>query len=193
MSLTVGRQLRFRLPVRPDSARSFSNRLKFNHCQPCVWINDDPHRSSAQVGNGRIQRAIDESVIPDWLSFRCGEDGANDDWSCGAACGNLLRIARARTGMSQRELAEAAGVAQSTIGRIESGARQPSLPVPARILAAVDLELRITVEDYDSTITCWMRRMPALLTMPALLGATSSAASIAGRVRRLDTKRGSPS
>ncbi|KZS70838.1 hypothetical protein A4G29_20240 [Mycobacterium kansasii] len=52
--------------------------------------------------------------------------------------------------MSQRELAEAAGVPQSTIARIESGARQPSLPVLARILAAVDLELRITVKDYDS-------------------------------------------
>lgn len=150
MSLTVGRRLRFRLPVRPDSARSFSNRLKVNHCQPCVWTNDDPHRSSAQVGNGRIQRAIDKSVIPDWLSFRCGEDGADDDWSCGAACGNLLRIARSRTGMSQREFAEAAGLPQSTIARMESGARQPSLPVLARILAAVDLELRITVKDYDS-------------------------------------------
>ena len=52
--------------------------------------------------------------------------------------------------MSQRELAEAAGLPQSTIARIESGARQPSLPVLARIVAAVDLELRSTVEDYDS-------------------------------------------
>lgn len=89
-------------------------------------------------------------MILDWLSFRCGEDGADDDWSCGADGGNLLRIARSRTGMSQRELAEAAGLPQSTIARIESGARQPSLPVLARIVAAVDLELRSTVEDYDS-------------------------------------------
>jgi transcriptional regulator with XRE-family HTH domain len=64
--------------------------------------------------------------------------------------GNLLRIARARTGMSQRQLAEAAGVAQSTIARIESGARQPSLPLLARILAAADLEPRITLEAYDA-------------------------------------------
>jgi transcriptional regulator with XRE-family HTH domain len=64
--------------------------------------------------------------------------------------GNLLRVARARAGMSQRELAEAAGVQQSTIARIESGARQPSLPVLARILAAVDLEPRITLEAYDA-------------------------------------------
>lgn len=64
--------------------------------------------------------------------------------------GNVLRIARARVGLSQRELAEAARVPQSTIARIESGTRQPSLPLLARILAAVDLELRISVADYDA-------------------------------------------
>jgi transcriptional regulator with XRE-family HTH domain len=52
--------------------------------------------------------------------------------------------------MSQRQLAEASGVPQSTIARIESGARQPSLPLLARILAAVDLEPRITLEQYDA-------------------------------------------
>ena len=64
--------------------------------------------------------------------------------------GNVLRIARARTGMSQRELAGAAHVPQSTIARIESGTRQPSLPVLARILAAVGLEIRITVDQYET-------------------------------------------
>jgi transcriptional regulator with XRE-family HTH domain len=63
---------------------------------------------------------------------------------------NLLKLARARAGMSQRELADAAHVAQSTIARIESGTRQPSLPVLARILAATDLEMRITLEEYDN-------------------------------------------
>lgn len=58
--------------------------------------------------------------------------------------GNLLKLARARTGLSQREVAQLADVAQSTIARIELGARQPSLPVLARTLAALDLELRIT-------------------------------------------------
>jgi transcriptional regulator with XRE-family HTH domain len=58
-------------------------------------------------------------------------------------------MARARAGLSQRGLAETANVPQSTIARIESGTRQPSLPVLARILAAIDLELRITVADYD--------------------------------------------
>jgi transcriptional regulator with XRE-family HTH domain len=52
--------------------------------------------------------------------------------------------------MSQRQLTGVAGVAQSTIARIESGARQPSLPVLARILATVDLEPRITLQPYNN-------------------------------------------
>lgn len=63
--------------------------------------------------------------------------------------GNLLRRARAQKGLSQRQLAELAGVPQSSIAKIESGARQPTLPVLTRILVAVDLEPRIALEAYD--------------------------------------------
>lgn len=63
--------------------------------------------------------------------------------------GNLLKVARLEAGVSQRQLAEAAHVAQSTIARIEVGARQPSLPELAKILAGVDLELRISLAPYD--------------------------------------------
>jgi transcriptional regulator with XRE-family HTH domain len=52
--------------------------------------------------------------------------------------------------MSQRELAETAHIAQSTVARIESGSRQPSLPVLAKILAALNLEMRITLANYDA-------------------------------------------
>jgi transcriptional regulator with XRE-family HTH domain len=76
--------------------------------------------------------------------------------------GNILRIARVRVGLSQRELAEAAHVPQSTIARIESGTRQPSLPLLARILAAIDLELRITVADYDAHDDILDRDVPRL-------------------------------
>jgi len=63
--------------------------------------------------------------------------------------GNLLRLARAQRGWSQRRLAEAAGVPVSTVARIESGARQPSLVTISRLLAAADLELRARLEHYD--------------------------------------------
>ena len=62
---------------------------------------------------------------------------------------NLLKLARLRTGVSQRRLAAAAGVPQSTVARIESGAMQPTLPLLYRLLAAVDLEPRIRLEAYD--------------------------------------------
>lgn len=64
--------------------------------------------------------------------------------------GNLLRLARRRRGLSQRMLAERAGVAQSTVARIEAHTQQPSLPLLAKVLAAADLELRTRIEDYDS-------------------------------------------
>ena len=42
---------------------------------------------------------------------------------------NIVREARRRSGMTQAELAERAGVPKSTVGRIESGARVPSIDV----------------------------------------------------------------
>lgn len=63
--------------------------------------------------------------------------------------GNMLRLARAQRGWSQRQLAEAASVPVSTVARIESGTRQPSLVTVSRLLAAADLELRARLEPYD--------------------------------------------
>ncbi len=63
--------------------------------------------------------------------------------------GNVLLLARMRRGWTQRQLADAAGVPVSTVSRIETGARQPSLVTLSRLLAAADLELRHHLEDYD--------------------------------------------
>lgn len=63
--------------------------------------------------------------------------------------GNLLRLARMRGGLTQRQLAEAAGVPQSTVARIETYRQQPTLPLLARLFAAAGLELRTRLEDYD--------------------------------------------
>jgi predicted nucleotidyltransferase/DNA-binding XRE family transcriptional regulator len=53
----------------------------------------------------------------------------------------LLREARLRAGLSQVELGRRAGVAQSVVSAYESGARQPSVPMLARLVAATGLEL----------------------------------------------------
>ena len=63
--------------------------------------------------------------------------------------GNVLRIARAKTGLTQRQMAAKAGVPYSTIAKIESGARQPTHPTMAKMLAAVDLALSTRVVPYD--------------------------------------------
>jgi transcriptional regulator with XRE-family HTH domain len=48
----------------------------------------------------------------------------------------LLRYARHRSGLSQRALAERAGVPQSTVGRIEAGHVEPSTATLEQLLRA---------------------------------------------------------
>ncbi len=62
---------------------------------------------------------------------------------------NLLRLARAERGWTQKQLAEASGVPVSTVGRIEAGIRQPSVMTLQRLLAAADLDLRVRLEHYE--------------------------------------------
>jgi transcriptional regulator with XRE-family HTH domain len=48
----------------------------------------------------------------------------------------LLRDARARAGLSQRQVAARAGVPQSTVSTYECGHREPTLPTLDRLLRA---------------------------------------------------------
>jgi uncharacterized protein len=59
---------------------------------------------------------------------------------------NLLSTARARAGVTQRELAERAKTAQSVVARIERGQTIPSVATLDRLLAAAGFELRRTLE-----------------------------------------------
>jgi predicted nucleotidyltransferase/DNA-binding XRE family transcriptional regulator len=59
----------------------------------------------------------------------------------------LVREARLRAGLSQVELGRRAGVAQSVVSAYESGARQPSVPTLARLVAATGLELDMRVSE----------------------------------------------
>jgi transcriptional regulator with XRE-family HTH domain len=47
---------------------------------------------------------------------------------------NLLRTARKRAGLSQRELAKRAGTAQSVVARIESGVTNPTVATLGHLL-----------------------------------------------------------
>jgi predicted nucleotidyltransferase/DNA-binding XRE family transcriptional regulator len=66
------------------------------------------------------------------------------DASTGTAAA-LLREARRRAGLTQVELAQRAGVAQSVISAYESGRRQPALPTLTALVAAAGLDLAVTL------------------------------------------------
>lgn len=59
--------------------------------------------------------------------------------------GDLLRTARQRAGLTQRALADRAGLTQSVISAYESGRRQPSLPTLARLVEASGHDLQLTL------------------------------------------------
>lgn len=70
----------------------------------------------------------------------------------GMELGPLVREARARAGISQLELARRAGVAAATVSRVEHGAREPSLAMVRRLLAAVGLQLHAELEPLDADL-----------------------------------------
>lgn len=67
--------------------------------------------------------------------------------SSGTSAGVLLRTARRRNGLSQRQLAERAGVSQSVVSAYEAGRRQPALPTLQRLIEATGARLQITLEE----------------------------------------------
>ena len=62
------------------------------------------------------------------------------------AAGFVLRDARQRAGLSQVELARRAGVTQSVVSAYESGAREPSVPMLQRLVAATGFELDLQLQ-----------------------------------------------
>ncbi|ACU53008.1 transcriptional regulator, XRE family [Acidimicrobium ferrooxidans DSM 10331] len=61
--------------------------------------------------------------------------------------GEVLREARRRAGLTQAELGRRAGVTQSVVSAYESGARQPSVSMLARLVAAAGAELRMELSE----------------------------------------------
>src|SRR5579862_3370289 len=77
---------------------------------------------------------------------------------------DTLREVRRRRGLSQRGLARVTGIPQSTISEIESGQRQPTLPLLGRIVEGTGrpVELRLVAEHRFSA-TSVARRMARAL------------------------------
>lgn len=69
-----------------------------------------------------------------------------------AGIGNdLVREARKRVGLTQRELAERAGTTQSAIARIETGRSTPTFDTVLRLLRLCGLDLDIMLVERDDS------------------------------------------
>lgn len=61
----------------------------------------------------------------------------------------ILQLARLKAGLSQRGLAERAGVPTTMISAYERGKRQPTMPTLLRLIEAAGFELRMRLETFD--------------------------------------------
>lgn len=63
--------------------------------------------------------------------------------------GELIREARKRSGLSQRELAELLGTTQAVIGRWETGARSPTFERVVQAVRACGFDLAVRIVPGD--------------------------------------------
>lgn len=70
-------------------------------------------------------------------------EGLPSPWSA------LLQLARIRAGLSQRELAERAGVPVTMISAYERDQRQPTLATLLKLLRAAGFDLRLHLAAHD--------------------------------------------
>ena len=81
-----------------------------------------------------------------------------------AVSGDLLKLARVKAELTQDQLAERAGVAQSLISAYENGRRQPTMPTLMRLLEAAGFDLRMRLEAPDVQALAaeeWAKARPA--------------------------------
>lgn len=91
---------------------------------------------------------------------------------------HILRTARRRAELSQRALALAAGIPASVLSAYETGARQPSAKMLARLVRATGAELAVVEPEHErwrqkaqlelavGTASALPRRPPGPLTIP---------------------------
>ncbi len=63
--------------------------------------------------------------------------------------GQLVFDRRTELGLTQAELARRAGMTQPQLSRLESGGATPTVPLLARLAAALDAELDITFRSHS--------------------------------------------
>ncbi|GAC1327931.1 MAG: hypothetical protein NVSMB13_14650 [Mycobacteriales bacterium] len=76
---------------------------------------------------------------------------------------DLVRQARRRADLTQRELAERAGTTQSAIARLESGRTSPSFDAVLRLIKLCGYRLDVALDPYDGSDVA---QAEALLKLP---------------------------
>ncbi len=101
----------------------------------------------------------------------------------------LIRSARDIAELTQRQLAELAGITQQAISAYETGRKEPTFPTLARILRAAGLEMRIRlspVDEHDEALEKFMDSLPA--EKRAAIQAELRDRAAAARLRRVRGK-----
>jgi transcriptional regulator with XRE-family HTH domain len=94
----------------------------------------------------------------------------------------LLREARLRAGLTQAQLAEKVGTAQSAVARWETGRTRPSLETLVDLIRACGFELQVGLGESDVDMTTLIERNLALTPEQRLSQLVSTLAFIrAGR------------
>ncbi len=101
---------------------------------------------------------------------------------------DLVREARRRARLSQRDLAERAGTTQSSIARLESGRTSPGFDTVVRLVRLCGLDLEVALVDRDDSDWVQARRLLSLTPAERL----DRADQVAGQLHRLrrDGERG---
>ena len=90
----------------------------------------------------------------------------------------MLREARRASGLTQRQLAESAGVPQATVGRIEAGAVSPRVDTLDHLLRATHQELRVEARPGIGIDRSQIRELLRLTARQRLDLAVSDAAGL---------------
>src|SRR5918911_4222159 len=97
--------------------------------------------------------------------------------------GELVREARKRAGLTQRELAERAGVSQPAIARLESGRTSPSLEQVERLMRLAGFDLLVEVAPRDDSDR-WQARGRRQLTVDGRVSSNERLSRQADEFRR---------
>jgi transcriptional regulator with XRE-family HTH domain len=92
----------------------------------------------------------------------------------------IVRYARRRAGLSQRALAERAGVAQPAVARIERGAVSPTLETLSRLLAAAGSTLEVAPRIGTGVDRSLIRASMARAPEDRIRAAAAAAQNLAG-------------